>query len=240
MRAAAIGAVVLFTVALGAWAQQRPRLVFEPYVIRGHDGVERKAELGRWTAPARRAQPESGTIELAAVRLKSTATQPAEPIIFLMGGPGIPASVMAQVPVYTHLFERLRAVADVILLDQRGTGLSRPAADCPVRQVPLGQGAFETQAALLAEMLAEIRPCVAAWRAKGFDPAAYTTGESASDVEDLRIALGANRLNLLAFSYGTDLALTVIRRHGAGVARAVLAGVRGPDQVLKQIGRAHV
>jgi len=124
-------------------------------------------------------------------------------------------------------------VADVILLDQRGTGLSRPALDCPVRDAPLGPGAFERQSALLAEMLTELTACVATWRARGVDPAAYTSGENAADVAHLRDALGANRVNLLAFSYGTEVALTLIRRHGAGVARAVLAAVRGPDHQLK-------
>ena len=233
MRPNAIGVVAFFVVGPAAWAEEPPRLRFEPYVIRSFDGVERPAELGRLRVPARHAERASDTIELAAVRLKSTATSAGDPIVFLMGGPGIPASVMAQVPVYAQLFERLRTVADVILLDQRGTGLSRPNLECPVREVPLGPGAFESRSALLAEMLTEIRPCVATWRARGVDPAAYTSGENAADVADLRDALGANRVNLLAFSYGTEVALTVMRRHGAGVARAVLAGVRGPDHALK-------
>ena len=233
MRPNAIGVVAFFVVGPAAWAEAPPRLRFEPYVIRSFDGVERQAELGRLRVPARHAERASDTIELAAVRLKSTATSAGDPIVFLMGGPGIPASVMAQVPVYAQLFERLRTVADVILLDQRGTGLSRPNLECPVREVPLGPGAFESRSALLAEMLTEIRPCVATWRARGVDPAAYTSGENAADVADLRDALGANRVNLLAFSYGTEVALTVMRRHGAGVARAVLAGVRGPDHALK-------
>jgi pimeloyl-ACP methyl ester carboxylesterase len=233
MRSHGIAVVALFVVVPAAWAEPPARLRFEPHVIRGFDGVERQAELGRFNAPARHAQPAGDTIELAVVRLKSTAMSPGDPIVFLMGGPGIPASVMAQVPVYAQLFDRLRAVADVILLDQRGTGLSRPALDCPVREASLSPGAFERQSALLAEMLTEIRPCVASWRARGVDPAAYTSAENAADVAGLRDALGANRLNLLAFSYGTEVALTVIRDHGAGVARAVLAGVRGPDHQLK-------
>jgi pimeloyl-ACP methyl ester carboxylesterase len=229
----AIAVVAFCVLGPAARAEPPPRLRFEPYVIRGFDGVERPAELGRLIVPARHARPGSDTIDLAVVRIKSTATPAGDPIVFLMGGPGIPASVMAQVPVYAQLFERLRAVADVILLDQRGTGLSRPNLDCPVREAPLGAGAFESRATLLAEMLTEIRPCVAAWRAKGVDPAAYTSGENAADVADLREALGAPRVNLLAFSYGTEVALTVIRRQGTAVARAVLAGVRGPDHALK-------
>jgi len=233
MRPDAIAVVTLFIVCPAAWADEMPRIRFEPYVIRGFDGVERQAELGRLNVPERRAVPGTHIIDLAVVRLKSTAKSAGDPIIFLMGGPGIPASVMAQVPVYAQLFERLRGVADVILLDQRGTGLSRPALDCPAREAPLGPGAFERQSALLAEMLTELRACVASWVAKGVDPAGYTSGENATDVADLRQALGAKRVNLLAFSYGTEVALTVIRRSDAGVARAVLAGVRGPDQQLK-------
>jgi pimeloyl-ACP methyl ester carboxylesterase len=232
MRPHAIAVVSSCLLGAAAWAQP-PRLRFEPHVIRGFDGVERQAELGRLVVPARHARPGGDTIDLAVVRLKSTAAPAGDPIVFLMGGPGIPASVMAQVPVYAQLFERLRAVGDVILLDQRGTGLSRPNLECPARDAPLGAGAFESRATLLAEMLSEIRPCVAAWRAQGVDPAAYTSGENAADVASLRDALGAARVNLLAFSYGTEVALTVIRRHAASVGRVVLAGVRGPDHAVK-------
>lgn len=233
MRPSAVAVVASLVVGTPAWAAEPPRLQFEPHVVRGFDGVERQAELARLRVPARHAAPTTDSIELAVLRLRSTAAAPGDPTVFLMGGPGVPASVMAQVPVYAQLFERLRAVSDVILLDQRGTGLSRPALDCPPREAALGPGAFEGHSALLAEMLTELRPCVASWRAKGVDPAAYTTGESAADVADLRRALGAKRVNLLAFSYGTELALAVIRQDEPGVGRAVLAGVRGPDHLLK-------
>jgi hypothetical protein len=159
-------------------------LRFERHVIRAFDGVERPAELGRLTVPARRQGKAAGAIELAVIRLASTATAPDDPIVFLMGGPGIPTSVMAQVPVYAQLFDRLRSVADVVLLDQRGTGLSRPALECPARDTPLGADAFERRSTLLAEMLTELRACVASWRAKGVDEAAYTSGENAADVVD--------------------------------------------------------
>jgi len=65
-------------------------------------------------------------IQLFFVLLKSTSTNPQPPIVFLAGGPGVPGTGMGRVPVYFHLFARLQEVADVILLDQRGTGLSTP------------------------------------------------------------------------------------------------------------------
>ena len=214
-------------------AEPPQSIKFEPYVVQDLDGVERKGELGRLKVPARRAQPAAGSIELAVVRLASTAATPGDPIVFLMGGPGIGASVMGRVPPYAQLFERLRTVSDVFLLDQRGTGLSRPSVDCPPREKPLGAGAFEARASLLAEMRTELEACLAALRGKGIDAAAYTSLESAADVSDLRRALGARRLQLLGYSYGTELALTVIREHGDDVSRAVLAGVRGPDHSVK-------
>jgi pimeloyl-ACP methyl ester carboxylesterase len=233
MRPNPVAVAALLVLVPAAWPEEPARVRFEPHVIRGFDGVERPAELGRLRVPAFRREPAAGGVELAVIRFASTATDPGDPIVFLMGGPGIPASVMPQVPVYAQLFERLRSVADVVLLDQRGTGLSRPALDCPARDAPLAAGAFERRSALLAEMLTELRACLASWRAQGVDPAAYSTGESAADVLELRQALGARQINLLGFSYGTELALAVMRLEGDRVSRAVLAGVRGPDHLLK-------
>jgi pimeloyl-ACP methyl ester carboxylesterase len=47
------------------------------------------------------------------------------------------------------------------------------------------------------------------------------------------VALGADRISLVGFSYGTHLGLAYIRRHGARVARAVLIAVEGPDHTVK-------
>ena len=43
------------------------------------------------------------------------------------------------------------------------------------------------------------------FRSQGVDIQAYNTIESAHDVDDLRKALGAEKLNLVGFSYGTHL-----------------------------------
>ncbi len=49
----------------------------------------------------------------------------------------------------------------------------------------------------------------------------------------MRQALGAERLNLLAWSYGTELALTTVHRRSGRLNRVVLASTRGPDNLLK-------
>ena len=65
------------------------------------------------------------------------------------------------------------------------------------------------------------------------DLRAYSTNENADDVEALRQALGAEKISLWSTSYGTHLALAVIRRHERNVNRAILAGAEGPDHTLK-------
>jgi pimeloyl-ACP methyl ester carboxylesterase len=62
------------------------------------------------------------------------------------------------------------------------------------------------------------------------DLAAYNTVESADDLEAIRAALGAERINLWGHSYGSHLALAYVRRHGEHVQRLIVGGVNGPGQ----------
>jgi pimeloyl-ACP methyl ester carboxylesterase len=71
--------------------------------------------------------------------------------------------------------------------------------------------------------------CAAYWRERGADLAGYNALESADDLEALRQALGVPQLVLFGSSYGTQLALATMRRHPDLAARAILAGVQGPD-----------
>ena len=64
------------------------------------------------------------------VRFASTSARPGPPLVFLAGGPG-DAATRAFRGMPREMLDRLRAVADVIAFDQRGTGTSEPAAVCP-------------------------------------------------------------------------------------------------------------
>ena len=229
---------------------QQPRrgeVSFEPYTLTTYDGQSHPAELGHLWVPENRQNNSDHLIQLAFVRLKSSAAAPLSPIVFLSGGPGIPATVMARVPVYYELFERLRQVGDVILLDQRGSGMSSPNLnDCPTDgKFPVD--AFASREKFVHALARVTGNCSWYWRSKGVDVTAYNTEESADDVDDLRRALGAGKISILGHSYGAELGLSVIRRHGDSVDRAVLASVEGPgdhstmpwilDLQLKKISR---
>jgi pimeloyl-ACP methyl ester carboxylesterase len=137
---------------------------------------------------------------------------------------------MARVPVYYDLFEKLHHVGDVILLDQRGTGMSSPNLDdCPT-DGKFPADAFADREKFVHALAHATGNCSWYWRSKGVDVTGYNTQESADDVEDLRHALGVSKISLLGHSYGTELALSVIRRHSDSVERAVLASVEGPGE----------
>ncbi|WP_257644261.1 alpha/beta hydrolase [Luteimonas salinisoli] len=134
------------------------------------------------------------------------------------------------------VFDQVRRETDVLLFDQRGTGLSDRQPPCPYIQRFDDAKPLDREAALAALRRTAAR-CIAHWREEGVDLAAYTTAESAADIEDLRRALGVPRISLWGMSYGTHLALASLRLHGAGIERAVLIGVligvEGPDDTLK-------
>jgi pimeloyl-ACP methyl ester carboxylesterase len=206
------------------------KLTLEPYSFRTFDGNENPAELGKLWVRENRNGNSNRLIQLAFVRLKSTASQPAAPIIWLAGGPGTPGIVMGRIPPYFNLFNRLREVADVILLDQRGSGMSLPNLKCQAAAVPLD--VFENADKWLRAYTEMSGVCAESWRKQGVDLAAYTTNANADDVDELRQALGAKQISLIGHSYGTVLAQDVIRRHGGNLQRVVFASSDAPDTLL--------
>ncbi len=223
----------LFLVALGPWVGNvaARAIQFEPYVLRTFDGQQVEAELGRLRVPWRHERPEGPTIELAVIRLKGTAATPGPPLVHLVGGPGGAGSVSARTARF-HALNELREVGDVIVLDQRGTGLSRPNPVCRERwDFPLDRPGDER--AMLEHAIGVCRVAGQRLRDEAVDLDAFTTIENADDIESLRKALGVEKINLWGTSYGTHLALSFIRRHEKSVHRAILAGVEGPDHTLK-------
>ena len=190
-----------------------------------------RAEAGRFRVPENRSSGSGRQIELAFVRLRSVADHPGPPIVWLSGGPGDAATADLGTPAL-QLFLELRKLGDVIVLDQRGMGSSVPRLDCAgsfdfPRDTALDRGAA------VRSLEAAARGCADRWRSAGVDLSAYNVRESAEDVEDLRIALGASKLRLVAGSYGTHLALAAIRAHEASFDRAALLGVVGPDHLRR-------
>jgi pimeloyl-ACP methyl ester carboxylesterase len=206
-------------------------LRFVPFKLQaGDESVD--GELGRLVVKEKRDDPKSNLIEIAFVRLKSTAERPGPPVIYLDGGPGSSAINLARAPDYFRTFMKLREVGDVILLDQRGVGRSQPNLT-RISAEPLPLDFFLDRQKAEQVFTERVGEAFNFFRAKGIDLLAYNTRESAADVDDLRKALGADRVNLVGFSYGTHLGLACIRYHGERLNRVALIGTEGPNHTHK-------
>ncbi|WP_315385968.1 alpha/beta fold hydrolase [uncultured Stenotrophomonas sp.] len=226
-------ACLLSASALAAHASGgEPLLKFAPYALNTQRDGAVNAEVAFLEVPRRRDQPEGARMKLRVVRLPATGgNRKAAPVVYLAGGPGGSGVGTARGPRWP-VFEQVQRETDVLLFDQRGTGLSDPPPPCPYTARFDDARPLDHDTAL-ATLRRTAARCIAYWQKEGVELAAYTTAESAADLEDLRRALGEPRISLWGMSYGTHLALATLRLHGAGIERVVLMGVEGPDHTLK-------
>ncbi|MGA8533905.1 MAG: alpha/beta fold hydrolase [Candidatus Tumulicola sp.] len=174
------------------------------------------AFCGTLRVPEDRSNPGGRTIVLHFVRVPAVRTNGA-PVAILDGGPGQSAiSDMSQGIREDPLYGPLHASHELLLLDQRGTGLSHEL-QCRMYAKP-------------GDVFAEIYPLDAVRRcrerlAKTSDLNAYGTDAAADDLDALRQALGYGKVIAIGGSYGTIAALVYLRRHEAAVQSELLISV---------------
>ncbi len=182
-------------------------------------------ECGAIDVPELRGDPEPGVVRLPVAIYHSTAENPApDPVIFLSGGPGgsavEPIARLSETFIAPLLEER-----DVIVFDQRGTGRARPALACPdYIAVPMSdvERSFRANSRSAEAYVNNLLDCRDWLRRRDIRLEAYTSAASAADVNDIVRVLGYERVNLYGGSYGTRLALTVMRDYPEIVRSAVL------------------
>lgn len=196
--------------------------------VESENGRRAHAEVGTLLVPENRKMPTDKVVEIPFYRLKSKSKNPAPPVFLLAGGPGSSWIDNFRNDENFAEVEFYRTFADVVLFDQRGCGHARPKlVSFQSRQLPLLEPMDPNRiATCLREMSIDCRDRLIK---AGIDVTAYNTEENAADLNDLRIALGYDRVTLVGGSYGSHLALTVMRLFPKSVARAMIYGVEGPD-----------
>jgi pimeloyl-ACP methyl ester carboxylesterase len=161
-------------------------------------------------------------IKLHLVVLPALSSKPApDPVFVFHGGPGAAATDLVQDAANSYL-RAAREQHDLVFVDQRGTGKSNPL-NCDVGDDP----------ADLQSYFGELMPPdkVRACRQK-LEPVAdlrmYTTSLAMDDLDDIRTALGYNKINLVGASYGSMAAQVYMRQHPEHVRAALLVGVATP------------
>ncbi len=175
-----------------------------------------KVLLGTYKVYENRETCEGRMIDLNLVVLPATGPDPEpDPVFWLAGGPGVAATGSAKGLAKSWMREK----RDIVLVDQRGTGRSNPL------QVRLPGNDGNLQGYL--DPIFQPEPFEAALKEldKKADLTRYTTPVAMDDLDEVRTALGYDKINLIGGSYGSRAALVYIRRHQQTVRSAILDGV---------------
>ncbi|MFE7273955.1 alpha/beta fold hydrolase [Streptomyces sp. NPDC057623] len=180
--------------------------------------------------PENRARHGGRTIRLAVAIIPAASARPAaDPVVFMTGGPG--GDALGDIPFLVAA--GVNRDRDLIVMTQRGGLYAQPNLACPeidrfyARAVGLPYDAPST-GRLLVRATKECRDRLTAG---GVELSAYNTTENAADFADLRRALRIDRWNVYGYSYGTDLALTYLRRHPQGTRSVAIDSVVPPQIV---------
>jgi pimeloyl-ACP methyl ester carboxylesterase len=182
--------------------------------------------------PLDHARPGGKKITIALSRVQHTAAKSQGPLLVNPGGPGGSGLTLAGF-VAKSLPKKVASQYDVIGFDPRGVGKSEPALDCkpgyfdPVRPDSVPRSSKEE--------LTNVK------RAEGFAEACgkkhgkllrhINTVDAVRDMDSIRTALGAKKINYFGYSYGTYLGAVYGKLYPDRVRRAVLDSIVDPDGV---------
>lgn len=182
--------------------------------------------------------PGTGTFTLSLV--KHSATQSSQRIGSMLvnpGGPGFGGTAIAE-NASAYLSSRLLEVFDVVGWDPRGTGDSTPAVDCideydeyfAIDPTPAND---EERQRLIDTSMRFADEC----EEKNSEILPYiSTNNSARDMDQIRRALGEEKITYFGFSYGSELGGTWATMFPNTVRAAVLDGATDPTADYVQSG----
>ncbi|MCX3063362.1 alpha/beta hydrolase [Streptomyces beihaiensis] len=176
--------------------------------------------------------PDGRHITLALSRVPHTAKKSQGPLLVNPGGPGGSGLTLAGY-VAKNLPRKVAAQYDVIGFDPRGVGRSTPALDCvPGYFDPVRPPSVPTTPRIEHENLERARSFAKACGKKYEDLLPFMdTVSTVKDMDAIRAALGAPKLNYFGYSYGTYLGQVYARYFPQRVRRFVLDSIVDPTGV---------
>jgi pimeloyl-ACP methyl ester carboxylesterase len=179
-------------------------------------GIDEEVLCGKLTVFENRETRAGQTINLNVIVLPALDPKnKTEPLFELAGGPGVAATSAAG--FYANEGREYRRKHDIVLVDQRGTGKSKPLTANPKKKTP--QDYFTEMYPV--DYVKNLR--------RGLETHAdltqYTTSIAMDDLDDVRSWLGYERINLFGLSYGSRAVLVYMRQHPEHVHCATIMGV---------------
>jgi pimeloyl-ACP methyl ester carboxylesterase len=187
--------------------------------------TEYAADCGTLVVPENRKNTNSRLIALPVIRVHALNGGDTEPIFFLVGGPG--GSNM-----HFQNLEGLVDGHDFVQVGYRGVD-GAVVLNCP----EISEAIRNASGGMLSDtMLASYEDassrCAARLETEGVDLAGYTMTEVIDDMEDARVALGYEHINLIGESYGTRLEMIYEWMYPDSLHRVVMAAVNPPGHFV--------
>ena len=201
--------------------------------------------------PAKATAPNSRLLGLEVVRIGRIGTQSVgradnAPLVFVQGGPGASALDLVS-PMWDDFFEPLSEDRDVIVVDQRGTGVSDPWVFCESVIGGFEENFRRFTTDIPQQILDRTADCRdAALRQTELD--IFSAADSARDLVALREAMGFDEWHVLGVSHGTRVALEMAAMDRDGTASLVLDSLdplgtsafeRIPDTFERALARVY-
>lgn len=183
-------------------AAAEPTLALSPCTIRGSLGA-----CGVLQVAENPSDPGGRRIALNVVVLKAQSANPKpDPLFWFAGWGG--AGVSDDLADVASAFVSVNIDRDLVFIDQRGTGSSELVCETP-SDVRVMNPAAVTEAA---------RRCA---EQSGPNLRYYTSAVAVDDFDQVRQALGYDKINIYGGSYGVTTGQIYLQRHGAHVRSAV-------------------
>ena len=173
--------------------------------------------------------PGRGRVDIYYTQIFSTRSPAqADPLVYLVGGPGSSGSHLLPTSFRAYL-SAFADERDIIVIDQRGTGLSTPSLYC--REVFYQLDAIlQSHHAEHAELvLGILRDCHRRLSRDNIQFDTFHSQNNARDVVNVLLALGYEEWNLVGVSYGSRLALAMMRDAPQFLRSVILDSVYPPQ-----------
>ena len=213
--------LALSSLAATGTAAQPPKIDLKPCA--GIPGVPAEARCGTYEVWENRAAKAGRKIPLRVLVIPAQGPDRLnDPFVLFEGGPG--ESSVESVSDVVAGFGALLKRRDLLLVDFRGTGGSA-GLFCPEMK-----GSAGLQAAMDHYLPPDRAKACAERLARTADLSQYNNDSSVDDVDEVRAALGYDKINLYGGSGGSRSVLIYLRRHPDKVRTAIVAGVVPPDE----------
>ena len=215
-------------------AQARPAitrrlgaLAFTPCTLAPEFGVQTvDAQCSSLEVPENRAEPGGRKVKLAIAWVPARGEAEPDPMFMIAGGPG--QSALDSYPTIAGAFAEVNRKRDILLVDQRGTGGSNRLV-CKDAE---GKSSFTEGEDFGLATARDFAARCAATLSKTADLRFYSTSDAIQDLDDVRKAIGAERINLMGISYGTRVAQQYARRYPAHTRTVTIDGIVPNSLVL--------